>query len=57
MTTDDVVHITIYRPDLTLYQDFNDVYREYTNEGFPPRAFIGSGPLLFGTRRNAGNRG
>ena len=47
---DDLVYITIYCPDLTLYQDFNDVYREYFNEGFPPRAFIGSGPLLFGMR-------
>ena len=50
MTMDDLVYITIYCPDLTLYQDFNDVYREYFNEGFPPRAFIGSGPLLFGMR-------
>ena len=50
MTMDDLVYITIYCPDLTLYQDFNDVYREYFNEVFPPRAFIGSGPLLFGMR-------
>ena len=50
MTMDDLVYITIYCPDLTLYQEFNDVYREYFNEGFPPRAFIGSGPLLFGMR-------
>ena len=50
MTMDDLVYITIYCPDLTLYQDFNDVYREYFSEGFPPRAFIGSGPLLFGMR-------
>ena len=50
MTMDDLVYITIYCPDLTLYQDFNDVYREYFGEGYPPRAFIGSGPLLFGMR-------
>ena len=50
MTMDDLVYITIYCPDLNLYQGFNDVYREYFNEGFPPRAFIGSGPLLFGMR-------
>jgi 2-iminobutanoate/2-iminopropanoate deaminase len=50
MTMDDLVYITIYCPDLTLYQAFNEVYREYFSEGFPPRAFIDSGPRLFGIR-------
>ena len=50
MTMEDLGYITTYCPDLTLYQDFNNGYREYFNEGFPPRAFIGSGPLLLGMR-------
>ena len=50
MTMDDLVSITIYCPDITLYRDFNEVYRAYFNGDFPARAFIGSGPLLFGMR-------
>ena len=34
MTMEDLVYITIYCPDLTLYQDFHDVYREYFSEVF-----------------------
>ncbi|HEX8027331.1 MAG TPA: RidA family protein [Vicinamibacterales bacterium] len=48
MTMDDLVSVTIYCPDLSLYSTFNDVYRAYFTKGFPARAFIGSGPLLFG---------
>lgn len=50
MTMDDLVYVTIYCTDLKLYEDFNSVYRQYFNEAFPPRAFLGSGPLLFGLR-------
>ena len=50
MTMDDLVTVTIYCPDLSLYSDFNEVYRAYFNGDFPARAFIGSGPLLFGMR-------
>lgn len=50
MTLDDLVSVTIYSPDLTLYADFNEVYRSYFDGDFPARAFIGSGPLLFGMR-------
>ena len=50
MTLDDLVSVTIYCPDLSLYADFNDVYREYFEGEFPARAFIGSAPLLFGMR-------
>ena len=50
MTMDDLVSVTIYCPDLSLYQDFNAVYRQYFKGDFPPRAFVGSGPLLFGLR-------
>lgn len=48
MTMDDLVTVTVYCPDLTLYSKFNSVYRTYFSKEFPARAFIGSGPLLFG---------
>lgn len=44
----DLVSLTIYCPDLSLYERFNAVYRTYFRAPFPARAFIGSGPLLFG---------
>ncbi len=50
MTLDDLVSVTIYSPDLSLYGDFNAVYRSHFEGDFPARAFIGSGPLLFGMR-------
>ena len=50
MTLDDLVSVTVYCPDLSLYGDFNEVYRSYFDGDFPARAFIGSGPLLFGMR-------
>ncbi len=50
MTLDDLVSVTIYSPDLSLYSDFNEVYRSYFEGDLPARAFIGSGPLLFGMR-------
>jgi len=50
MTLDDLVSVTVYCPDLSLYGDFNEVYRAYFEGDFPARAFIGSGPLLFGMR-------
>ncbi len=48
MTMDDLVNVTVYCPDLSLYDKFNAVYRTYFKEHFPARAFIGSGPLLLG---------
>jgi len=50
MTMEDLVYVTVYCADLSLYGAFNEVYREYFEENFPPRAFVGSGPLLFGLR-------
>ena len=50
MTTDDLVTVTVYCTDLSLYAAFNDVYRTYFTKGFPARAFIGSGSLLAGGR-------
>lgn len=50
MTLDDLVSVTVYCPDLSLYSEFNAVYRSYFKDKFPARAFVGSGPLLFGMR-------
>jgi enamine deaminase RidA (YjgF/YER057c/UK114 family) len=48
MTMDDLVNVRVYCPDLSLYDEFNAVYRTYFKNHFPARAFIGSGPLLLG---------
>ena len=48
MTMDDIVWVQVFCPDLALYDKFNGVYRTYFKGDFPPRAFIGSGPLLRG---------
>jgi reactive intermediate/imine deaminase len=50
MTMDDLVTVTVYCPDLSLYDKFNGIYRTYFSKDFPARAFIGSGPLLRGAR-------
>ena len=50
MTMENLVSVTVYCPDLSLFSAFNDVYRSYFKRDFPARAFIGSGPLLFGGR-------
>ncbi|MFZ4985561.1 MAG: RidA family protein, partial [Blastocatellia bacterium] len=42
MTMDNLVTVTIYCPDLTLYDKFNAVYRSYFGKDCPARAFIGS---------------
>jgi len=44
----DLVSLTVFCPELSLYERFNSVYRTYVRAPFPARAFIGSGPLLFG---------
>jgi 2-iminobutanoate/2-iminopropanoate deaminase len=48
MTTDDVVMVQVHCPDLSLYNKFNTVYLTYFSKELPPRAFLGSGPLLGG---------
>lgn len=48
MSMDDLVSVQVFCPDLELYQQFNDIYRTYFTAGFPARAFVGSGDLLFG---------
>ena len=48
MTMDDLVTVQVFCPDLSLYDEFNTIYRTYFKDHFPARAFIGSGPLLRG---------
>ena len=50
MTMDDLVHVQIYSPDVGLFETFNAAYRTYFHGDLPARAFLGSGPLLFGAR-------
>ncbi len=46
MTTEDLVSVTVFCSDITLFDRFNAIYRTYFRGEFPARAFIGSGPLL-----------
>ena len=48
MKMDDLVSVQVFCSDISLYAEFNAVYRTYFGENFPARAFIGSGPLLRG---------
>ncbi|MDQ3172024.1 MAG: RidA family protein [Acidobacteriota bacterium] len=50
MTMDDLVYVQIFCTDVANYAAFNKVYRTFFTKEFPARAFIGSGPLLFGAR-------
>jgi enamine deaminase RidA (YjgF/YER057c/UK114 family) len=44
----DLVYVQIFCSDVSLFARFNAIYRTYFVKDFPTRAFIGSGPLLFG---------
>src|SRR5947209_15241964 len=48
MTMSDLVYVQIFTPDVALFETFNAVYRKYFQGDLPARAFLGSGPLLFG---------
>jgi 2-iminobutanoate/2-iminopropanoate deaminase len=50
MTPDDLVNVTVFAPDVSHFAAFNAVYLTYFSGPLPARAFIGSGPLLFGCR-------
>jgi 2-iminobutanoate/2-iminopropanoate deaminase len=47
---DDLVFVQVFCSDVSLFEKFNAVYRAYFSAEFPARAFLGSGPLLFGAR-------
>jgi enamine deaminase RidA (YjgF/YER057c/UK114 family) len=48
MTMDDLVSVHIYSPDMSLWKPFNSEYVKRFSREFPARAFLGSGPLIFG---------
>ena len=48
LSMQDLVYVQIFSSDVSLYDRFNAMYRTYFTEPLPARAFIGSGPLLFG---------
>lgn len=50
LTMDDLVFVQVFCSDVSHYATWNKVYRTYFKKEFPARAFIGSGPLLFGAR-------
>jgi regulator of ribonuclease activity A len=50
MTSADLVMVTVFAPDIAHFRAFNAVYARYFDGPLPARAFIGSGPLLFGCR-------
>ncbi|HLW97080.1 MAG TPA: RidA family protein [Candidatus Acidoferrales bacterium] len=45
-----LVYVQIFCSDISLFAEFNTIYRTYFEKPFPTRAFIGSGPLLFGAK-------
>ncbi len=48
MTMNDLVSVQVFCSDVSLFDEFNAIYRTYFNDHFPARAFIGSGQLLLG---------
>lgn len=50
MTMDDLVSVQVFCSDVALFDTWNRVYPGYFGRDLPARAFIGSGPLLFGAR-------
>ncbi|HEV2284507.1 MAG TPA: Rid family hydrolase [Steroidobacteraceae bacterium] len=49
-TMDDLLSVTVYCTDLTLYDTFNSVYAGYFHGHPPARAFIGVAKLVRGAR-------
>ena len=50
LTMNDLVFMQVFCSDVSLFDDFNVVYRTFFKEGYPARAFLGSGKLLFDAR-------
>lgn len=50
MTMDDLVSVQVFCSDVKLFDKWNAIYPKYFTKELPARAFIGSGPLLFGAR-------
>lgn len=50
MTMDDLVSVQVFCSDVAHFDAWNRVYRTFFTGELPARAFVGSGPLLFGAR-------
>lgn len=50
LAMDDLVQVQIFCSDVSLFDRFNAVYRTYFTGPLPARAFLGSGPLLYGAK-------
>ncbi len=50
MAMDDLVFVQVFCSDVALFNEFNAIYGTYFGQDLPARAFLGSGPLLFGAR-------
>lgn len=50
MTMDDLVSVQVFCSDVAHFDAWNGVYRTFFTRELPARAFVGSGPLLFGAR-------
>jgi enamine deaminase RidA (YjgF/YER057c/UK114 family) len=48
MVMDDLVSVQIFAPDVSLWEPFNVEYVKRFSRDLPARAFLGSGPLVFG---------
>ncbi len=48
LSMNDLVSVTVYCTDLSLYDSFNGVYRSYFSGRYPARAFIGVNQLVRG---------
>jgi len=48
MSMDDLVSVQVFCSDVSLFDTWNKIYPGYFTKEMPARAFIGSGPLLFG---------
>ncbi len=48
LTMNDLVFVQVFCPNVSLFDEFNVIYRTYFGDRFPARAFIGSGPLVLG---------
>ena len=46
MTMNDLVYVHVFCTDLSLYEQFNTVYKSYFEKEYPARAFLGTGKLL-----------
>jgi 2-iminobutanoate/2-iminopropanoate deaminase len=50
LTIQDLVYMQVFCSDVSLFSEFNVVYRTFFKDGYPARAFLGSGKLLFDAR-------